>query len=48
MAYEALNLVDGVRDEDQIHAWLQLEFGKVEKPLVQQYLLALGKIGVIE
>lgn len=47
IAYEVLNLVDGVRDEGQIHAWLQLEFGAVEEQQVQQYLLALEKIGAI-
>ena len=48
MAYEALNLVDGMRDEDELHAWLQLEFGRVNKQEVQQYLRALEKIGILE
>lgn len=48
VAYEVLNLVDGVRDENEMHAWLQLEFGKVNQEEVRQYLLALEKIGVLE
>lgn len=47
-AYEALNFADGTRTTAQIAAELAAEYGPVPTELVDEYLRALARIGVIE
>ena len=47
-AYEALNLANGKRTVEQIHAALCAEYGQVPLPAVAEYLQALKKIGILE
>ncbi|MEP5837478.1 MAG: M28 family peptidase [Marinobacter sp.] len=46
-AYEALNLVDGVRSVSEIRSWLLAEFGPVDQAALTDYLQALESIDVI-
>lgn len=46
-AYEALNLVDGVRTIQDIHDWMTLVYGAVEMIDVVNYLSALESIDVV-
>ncbi len=47
-AYEALNLVDGTRTVNDIHQWLQAEFGPIPITDVAAYLAALQNINVVQ
>jgi hypothetical protein len=46
-AYEALNLVDGVRSVDEIRAALAATYGPVDLETVAEYLAALERLGVV-
>lgn len=47
-AYEALNLVDGVRSVSRIRDWLTAELEPVPVEVVAEYLEALESIGVLQ
>lgn len=47
-AYEALNLVDGRRSVEEIHAHLAATSGRVPIAEVADYLMTLDKLGVLE
>lgn len=47
IAYEALNLVDGVKTVGDIHKWLVAEFGPIPETYVYEYLKALDSIDVL-
>ncbi len=46
-AYETLNLVDGVRSVDEIHAWLTATLAPIPRAAVAEYLAALEEIDVV-
>ncbi len=46
-AYEALNLVDGARSVDDIHAWLTATLAPIPREAVAEYLAALAEIDVV-
>jgi hypothetical protein len=47
-AYEILNFVDGRRSEQAIRDAVSAEYGPLPLPLVDEYLRALERIGVVE